>query len=125
MPTARAALARDSMLPPPRVSFPIAVNHFGTDGHPRIDDIAILAIEAAANRCAEAGHAGLHVSGDVEVDQAVGGADLDFRIVVAGSRSSSGSRLCCVPMVTMLRTVSSRTSRSESDSIGVRSADRG
>ena len=65
-----------------------AGDHFGANLYPRIDDLIVCVREMALDGGSRASEGRcqattcLHVSGHVEVHQAVGGADLDFRIDV-------------------------------------------
>ena len=84
------------MLPPPRTSAPIAAITSGRTVTNWSIDLVVgvgeSALDAAAYALDGGAEAGLHVPGKVEVDQAIGGADLDFGIVIVRGQDQGVQR---------------------------------
>ena len=89
-PMARQALALESMLEPLRASWPRASMTSGRNDNERVDDLIVGVAEFGFDSGSGAddggAEAGFHVARNVVVDQTVGGADLHFRVGIAGWR---------------------------------------
>ena len=84
------------MLAPPRDQRAERGDHVGARRDVRVDDLVVgigeFALDAAAHALDGGAEAGLHVPGQVEVDQAIGGLDLHFGIVIVRGQNQRVQR---------------------------------